>query len=375
MRILVAHNVGRSRNGGMSRIMGYIHDEVDRAGHQTDYFCAEDAPQPKLHPSLGRFQYPLAVLERVEQAAAAGVPYDIVNVHEPSAAAVAMLRRKSRKTKVVVTSHGVEERGWELRLRPEATAEERPPARSQFLYPASVLWQARLGLRHCDHVFCLNNEDRDFIMHRYGRKQSEITRIFPAADPIYSEAAASRNYERCGSIVFAASWLIRKGTRVLVDAFAKVADRNPDLVLKVLNPGQPEESVLADFPERLRPRVQVLKARPDDGTSSVLAGSDIFVLPSFFEGTPLTLMEAMWSGLPVITTSVCGMKDVVEDGRNGLLVPARSIDALAQAMEKLVNDAALRRRLGESALADAHQLYNWKKSAEPVVEAYERIAS
>lgn len=373
MRILVAHNVGRSRNGGMSRIMGFLHDEVDLAGHKTDYFCTEDVKMAPLHPSLQRFQFPLAVLAKVETAAKDGKPYDIVNVHEPSAAAVTMLRRASKKTKVVVTSHGVEERGWQLRLDPEATAEERPGLKSRILYPSSVLWQAAMSMRHSDHVFCLNEEDRSYILDRYNRNRSDVTRVFPAADPIYGRQAENRDYSRGRTFVFAASWLVRKGNRILVAAFEKVRAQMPDARLRILNPGQPEEAVLADFPAALRSSVDVIRAAPDQGTTTVLEGSDIFVLPSFFEGTPLTLMEALWSGLPVITTSVCGMKDVIVDGQNGLLVPERDVEALTGAMLRMAGSEDLRRTCGSRGYQDATRNYNWKRCAEPVLEAYERL--
>jgi len=357
----------------MSRIMGSIHDEVDLAGHTTEYFCAEDSPESNSRGSWARFRYPMAVLRHVQQAQALGTPFDIVNVHEPSAAAVSMLRGSTGKSKVVVTSHGVEERGWESRLDKEATPEERPPLRSRIIYPTSVLWQARMGLRNCDHIFCLNEEDKQFIERRYKRNSSDITRIFPAADPIYGSKAADRDYGHCDSILFAGSWLIRKGIRILVSAFEVLADSHPHLKMIILNPGQPESNVLADFPEHLRSRLEVVRAGPDDGTAAVLERSGIFVLPSFFEGTPLTLMEAMWSGLPVVTTAVCGIKDVIEDGRNGLLVPPRSVEELTQAIQKLLKQPELRQQVGKAAHHDALIRYSWRKVAEPVLETYERL--
>ena len=77
-----------------------------------------------------------------------------------------------------------------------------------------------------------------------------------------------------------------------------------------------------------------------------MSESDVFLLPSVFEGTPLTLMEAMHSGLPIVTTDVCGMRDVIRNGESGILVPIRSPGNIAQAINQLAGDSELRQRLG-----------------------------
>jgi glycosyltransferase involved in cell wall biosynthesis len=105
------------------------------------------------------------------------------------------------------------------------------------------------------------------------------------------------------------------------------------------------------------------------------AEADLFLLPSLFEGTPLTLIQAMMSGLPIVATSTCGMKDVVTHEATGLLVPLRSPAALVAAVERLVMDQTLRARLGEAARATALGQYTWRQVAEPVRHVYERLTS
>ncbi|HYP14924.1 MAG TPA: glycosyltransferase family 4 protein, partial [Bryobacteraceae bacterium] len=98
--------------------------------------------------------------------------------------------------------------------------------------------------------------------------------------------------------------------------------------------------------------------------------SDVYVLPSLFEGTPLTLMEAMMSGLPVITTSVCGMRDVIKHEVNGLLVEPGSVSDLLAAMQRLLADAEGRARVGRQATSDALTNYTWPAVARIVEQAY-----
>ena len=106
----------------------------------------------------------------------------------------------------------------------------------------------------------------------------------------------------------------------------------------------------------------------------MFADADIFVLPSLFEGTPLTLIEAMASGLPIVTTSVCGMKDTIRDRENGLLVPTRSPKSIVDAIDCLLRSPELRMTVGRAARGDALASYTWARVAEPVKDVYQRIA-
>ncbi len=353
--------------------MGFIHDEVASYGHEVHYFCSEDAAPPPVHRSFRRFSFPLAILRHAESKARSGQPYDIINVHEPSAAAVSMLRRNLGGARIFVTSHGIERRGWNLRLAEGAAPGEKPASKSRILYPATLLWQADLALRKADHIFCLNSEDRNYLAGHYGRKTVDVTRIFPGAHPVFGRKARERNYGAARSILFAGSWLARKGICELVPAFVRLARNYTNLRLKILNPGVDSGTVLRAFPEECRSRVDYLLARPEEGTASVMESSDIFVLPSRFEGTPLTMMEAMWSGLPIVSTSVCGMKDVILHDWNGLLVGAGNSGDLSRTIECLLNDGALRTRLGRQAHADAEAGYKWSDAARVVRQAYESI--
>jgi glycosyltransferase involved in cell wall biosynthesis len=107
--------------------------------------------------------------------------------------------------------------------------------------------------------------------------------------------------------------------------------------------------------------------------AAAFADADIFLLPSLFEGTPLTIMQAMMSGLPIVTTDTCGMKDVITHQGNGLLAPIRSPWAIAAAVTLLIDDRALRARVGRAARAEAVR-YTWDVVAKPVIEAYEALA-
>jgi glycosyltransferase involved in cell wall biosynthesis len=85
-----------------------------------------------------------------------------------------------------------------------------------------------------------------------------------------------------------------------------------------------------------------------DNMPAALARTDIFCLPSYREGVPNALLEATACGLPIVTTDTPGCRDVVTNGVNGLLVPVKNPQAIAEALELLIMDPALRRRMGEA---------------------------
>jgi glycosyltransferase involved in cell wall biosynthesis len=91
---------------------------------------------------------------------------------------------------------------------------------------------------------------------------------------------------------------------------------------------------------------------------ALLAAADIFVLPSHFEGLPMSVIEAMLSSLPVVATNIRGPREQVIDGTTGLLVPARQVAPLAAALRRLAEDPGLRARMGAAGRARALDLYD-----------------
>jgi glycosyltransferase involved in cell wall biosynthesis len=130
-----------------------------------------------------------------------------------------------------------------------------------------------------------------------------------------------------------------KGQHVLIDAMAEVVRSHPDTALVLVGVG-PERPALVERARALglADRVRFAGARSD--VAAILGLTDVFVLPSFAEGLPLVLIEAMAAGRPVVATAVPGNLDVIGDDRYGILVPPGEARALSTAIGECLADPA-----------------------------------
>ena len=158
----------------------------------------------------------------------------------------------------------------------------------------------------------------------------------------------------------------QKDPLTLLKAFAAVAD--PHVHLLMLGDGALQRDV-AELVRSLKvePRVHLLGKRDD--VPQCLAASDIFVMASRWEGNPLTVMEAMASGLPVVGTAVGGVPDLVESGEHGILVPPGEPAALGRAMELLCLNPDTRRSMGAAARERAKRQFTLPR----MVGAYDSL--
>lgn len=140
-----------------------------------------------------------------------------------------------------------------------------------------------------------------------------------------------------------------KGTEHLVEAFARLAGEHPAAKLVMVGEGSGRKPALELLASRgLSDRAELPGWVAGD-VGAVLAGFDIFVLPSLWEGLPYAILEAMRAGLAIVSTDVGGIPEAIEDGVTGLLVPPASTEALASAIGRLLDDPGLRERLGRAA--------------------------
>jgi glycosyltransferase involved in cell wall biosynthesis len=155
----------------------------------------------------------------------------------------------------------------------------------------------------------------------------------------------------------------------LVRALGKLP---PDSVDAVIVGEGPDRGLLEQEIARLGLLGRIRLAGERNDVPELLAGADVFVLPSASEGMPVSVLEAMAAGLPVVASRVGGVPEQVTDGRTGLLVAPGDPDQLAAALGRLVDDGELRLRLGSAARARAEEAFDLEPFRRAHVELYSR---
>ncbi len=168
----------------------------------------------------------------------------------------------------------------------------------------------------------------------------------------------------------------RKGALDLLDAFVILRQnprwRNVKIVYSGIGPDfDAVNERIAELD--LGDAVQVLGYVEYADVPAIYRRGDVFLSPTYAEGFSNTILEAMASGLPVVSCEAVGVVDCLTDNVNGLLVQPGDVVALAGAIERILSDDDLRARLTEAAFQDAHEKYSWPVVARQIMDVYEEI--
>jgi glycosyltransferase involved in cell wall biosynthesis len=166
----------------------------------------------------------------------------------------------------------------------------------------------------------------------------------------------------------------QKSVHILLKAFKKVYEMRPHLNLKLWIIGDgPQRYELEHLSKQQQINKHVVFYGNVQNISEKLNLTDIFVLPSLAEGMSNSLLEAMAHGLPCIATRIGGNQELITNGINGILVPAKNVNALYDAILKLVDDKKLRQMMGKISLERVKGNYCIKDIAKRYIEEYEYL--
>ena len=163
-----------------------------------------------------------------------------------------------------------------------------------------------------------------------------------------------------------------KGVKYLIEAMSIIKHRCATARLLLVGDGEERQSIEGMVKElNLEDTVTFLGRMSNDKVPKHMAASDVFVLPSLSEGFPVTVLEAMATGLPVVASRVRGLPEIIEDGRNGFLVEPKRPDQIADRVLVLLADSGLRQEVAAINREKARQ-YSWENTVEQVEAVYRR---
>ena len=265
----------------------------------------------------------------------------IVHVHSASRASfyrksLILLTARLLGRKTIFHLHGAE-------FRQFANVESGPLGR----------WWIRRTLVSSSVVVTLSESWSGFL-----RELAPTARLRVVANSVSMPALREPTREEAGRILFLGRAEKRKGIFELLDAIALLKQEYPEVMLVIGGDGDLEE--IARTVERLQigAHVSILGWIGAQERDEQLARAAVFTLPSYDEGLPMSMLEAMAAGKAIVVTPVGGIPEAVDDHVNGLLVPPGDVEALAGAFRSLLMDITLRRRIGERARATVAERFS-----------------
>ena len=368
-------NVPRRREGGVAAIIYSLGRELEKRGHSITYVFQEDLFG---HDKVSARFSELVFAYRLQRYIAKDPGrFSIVNLHAPSGLLYGIRRRwfgSRGLPPCVMTLHGLEERRVYVQSR------EVKKGRAWNFRLRNRLWHRfytfplyRGAIRTADGAHAYSRDVWNLLLLKYNLDSDRTAYIPNGAD---SRFYLPRTYDsgRPLKLLYAGTWLDQRGIFYLREALERLEPQIPGLTMTFAGCGRPPETIQEFFGPKLASTVVVQPVVPSERMQELYATHDVFLFPSLIEGLPTVLLEAMASGMPVITTETCGMQDIVEDGHNGLLIPAANAGTIESAVLRLADSASLRQQLGQMA-RETLKRYTWERSAEKLEDLFSRVLS
>lgn len=228
----------------------------------------------------------------------------------------------------------------------------------------------RSVLANADLVIALSEQWRDGLLRICPAANVEVLTNAVALPDI---AEVRRAQEREPVLLFLGEICRRKGVSDLVRAFARIVGESPGLRLVCGGAGSVSELRALANDLQVPEHVSCPGWMNPERKRAALAGAAIFALPSYAEGMPMAVLEAMSWGLPVIASPVGGVPQLITHDYNGLLVAPGDVEGLAAAIRRLMQDPQLRQRLGSAARATIEASYVSDEMLTRLSQTYRRF--
>ena len=225
-----------------------------------------------------------------------------------------------------------------------------------------------------DFIVCISNFARSQLMKlsEYEHwSKLEVSRL--GVDPDVFKPRPFEENPEVFEIICVGRLCPAKGQHILVDAIDRLLQQGRKLRLRIVGDG-PDRASLERHVHRLDRKRDIIfeGAVNQDRIRDLYSRAHIFSMPSFAEGIPVVLMESMAMEIPCVTTRITGIPELIRDGEDGLLVAPSSVEELADALARVMDDTELRRRLGENGRKRVVEHYNLAKNVARLGDIFEQ---
>lgn len=296
---------------------------------------------------------------------------DIVHVHTPIAAMLGRIAAKlARVPTVIYTAHGF------------YFHENMPKSTYNFYY-----WIEKIAAKYfTDYIFTQSTEDGEMAVNKHFLPMGKVTVISNGIDVtdkfnlevIEEDKIKQLKYEfdlkkKDKIITFIGRLVEEKGIFELLEAFRTINKDNVKLIIigETLE-SERDQTTKNKLKEYFNDENVIYTGYRSD-IADILAISDVFCLPSYREGMPRSIIEAMAMECAIVATNIRGSKEEVDHNKNGYLVPMKSIKSLANALEKLINNEGILNQFKLEARNKAVKLYDENKVVQTQLDIFEKV--
>lgn len=349
--------------GGSERIVYDIVRMLDDRAFTCTVIGFEDGPFRALYERLGIKTQCISKSKKIDagfvrdfRSIIADEKVEVMNPHHFSPLFYTFLATRFTGVRVIYTEHS----RWQL---------------EELAFHKKIANRIMLG--GIDGVVAISGQIEDYYLNRLRIPRKKIHLIYNGIDTAAFGSGSENGLRRQlginkNDLVIGTVANIRpeKNLKLLVSAFSDLAKVYGNAVLVII--GQDfMEGELQSFAGRSGAGDRILFLGRRDDVPSLMKVLDIFCLPSIYEGLPLTVLEAMAAGVPVIGSDVLGISEVIRHMENGLLFPSNDREKLAECIAALIKDDALRKRISLSGRRSVERRYSF----ENMIAGYERLFS
>lgn len=362
-------------NGGVSRYIEEVSENLSLEGHQVVLlFIGEEERTTKVSDRFktvevasdgnGLLRRTLTVLKVLKRSRSMMEQdgLDVFMGNTPLSNVIGHLMRilsPGRHIKTLRTVHGM----WSVEVRDLAEARTVYSSKLvESLLPLVVAPIERWELKRSDHIVAVSQQIKDYVLETTGRTDVHLitagvntAKFCPPKDK--GQVRSELGLDDRPVLLFVGVICRRKGLHLLIDAVEKVLIDHPLQLVAV--GGGPELDEYIEYAKKIGSgSIRFTGRIPDEELIKYYQAADIYCLTSTLEGMPQTLLEAMSSALPPISTDVGGISTLI-DGKNGVLVRSGDIDQLSEGLTMLLADPERRIVMGTNARTAILETYSW----------------
>jgi glycosyltransferase involved in cell wall biosynthesis len=229
---------------------------------------------------------------------------------------------------------------------------------------------SRAIAREADGHIVSSSLDAAFLRERLGVPPERVAVIAQAAPESYTrDDAPPMDATRLRRVLHVAQFAFFKAPMITAAAMNRLADADGELRFTWVCDPRSETDIRALLTSGANERLEVLPWTTQDALRNIYDAQGIFLFPSFFEGFGKAFLEAMSRGLCVIASDAGGMHDIIENGRNGILVPPGDANALADAALAIIRNPGHASEMSSAAAVTARR-YTWDRVARETADFY-----